>query len=179
MERYEAAHDAITQADSRKWTRDGVAYEITKVFKQRRGPRDVLSVDLRATRRGVVIYDDRNNFPNPPLKAVVDGELVDDPYLALQQRLEMNVALQTQRYRERHIRRIGDSDSFTGDTLTAFAVDDGSIESSDLFSWPTAQSLLGGSKSASSANPIEVAVEKASGWVRIENAFLRFPTSSL
>jgi hypothetical protein len=177
MERYQTAHEAITQADSRTWVRDGVVYEITKVFTQKRGPGDVLSVDLRATRRGVVVYDDRNNFPNPPLSAVIDGELVADPYLALQQRLEANVELQTQRYRKPHIRRIGDSDAFTGDTLTAYATDDGSIESFDYSNWLEVQA--GGALTVNTSNPTEVAVEKGISNLRIENAFLRFPTSSL
>lgn len=179
MQRYEAAYEAITQSPSRTWRRDGITYELTKVFKQKRGPREILSVDLRASRRGRVVYDDRNNFPNPPLQAVVDGAPVDDPYLALKQRLEANVAQQTNGYTEPHIKRVGDTDSFTGDTLTVYAVDDGTLDSTaDDLPWATAQAGSGALTSETD-NPNDIAVGVGPSFHLISLSYLRFDTSSL
>ncbi len=177
MERYEAAHEALVSAPFRTWAKDGITYEITKIFKQNRGGSDLLSVDIRATKRKRVIYDDRNNFSNPPLQAIVNGETIDDASLALRLVLEDNIRIQTNGYKTKHVKRIGDSDTFSGDTLTAFAVDDAYVLSSNS-SWATTQAG-GGTLTATTANPNSVLCGRPSALYGITLSYLRFDTSSL
>ena len=159
------------------WTRpDGVGFTVSGVERRVLHAAPVVSVDLLATHNGKVVYDDRLNFPNPPLLVRnEDGTNTFAPLLAMRIVLEQEVERATDGLRTRRIMRDARG-NLLGDTLVVFATEDGYLTSSNA-SITTARS--GSNLTATVTTPNRVAAYLAASVYYFRTTYMAFDTSSL
>ena len=186
QDRRDAAHAAITRSPSRRWTVGALAFEITKVAQTEHGDNraPVLAADLRVTRRGETVFDDRIVMPNPATQVRnEDGSLTEDPQRALQITLEQIASQYTRGFTQPRRMRIGDSDHFFGDILAVRSnAGDGVVVSGNGVGSTSWSSIRSGSAalSADDNDASETINARTAGSTYIATeAFFDYDTSSI
>lgn len=143
-------------------------YEVTRVERRKLKQVEVLTVDVRVSERGGVWFDDRINMPNP--RKDVFGQIKDTVWAS------------TKGFTKKHIKRVGDSNLFTGDTLSVRAgTGDGFLDSSDSSTWSVIQAgntLLVDTSTGLPATPL-LSASNLGGDYNIRVYYAAFDTSSI
>lgn len=138
----------------------------------------IFSVDVTLGRNGIIVFDDRINFLNPPLGVINNsGQFVYNPIQALKESILDTINAVTNKLTFPRLERIF-GDNFIGDTLSVrSSTDDGRIRSSNA-TYSTARN--GSTFSVNTSNTTEnVEYTWTGSLYRIEAIFLDFDTASL
>ena len=136
----------------------------------------VFSVEVSAVRDGQTVYEDRINFPNPPLNVRnADGTSTYNPLGALRIIIEQEVERATRNFTGTRLERNADG-TFRGDTLVVFATEDGYVSSNNA-SITSARS--GSNLTVTTTSPNRVQATLAASVYYFRTAYMAFDTSAL
>ena len=172
--------EALADSASRTWARDSgqnrLAFTIANPVVRVLNGTPVVSVDLLVTRNGRIVYDDRLNFPNPPLLVRnADGTNTFAPLRAMRIILEQEVERATRNFTGTRLERNADG-TFRGDTLVVFATEDGYVSSNNA-SITSARSGSNLTVTTTSPNRVQAALAASVYYFRI--TYMAFDTSAL